>query len=66
MQEDLPDKSFDYIVSIATLHHLPLEAVLKKIKKSLKVNGTLAILDLFEQEGAETFLLALLHRLEEG
>ncbi len=59
MQEDLPDESFDYIVSIATLHHLPLEAVLKKIKKTLKVNGTLAILDLFEQEGTADKLRSL-------
>jgi SAM-dependent methyltransferase len=51
MQEEFPDESFDYVVSIATLHHLPLEEVLKKIKKILRVNGTLVVLDLFEHEG---------------
>ena len=59
MQEELPDESFDYVVSIATLHHLLLEEVLVKIKKTLKVNGTLVILDLFEQEGAVDTLRSL-------
>lgn len=60
MQEELPDESFDYAVSIATLHHLPLEDVLEKIKKTLKVNGTLIVLDLFQQEGLADQLRSLM------
>ncbi len=50
IKEELADERFDYIASIATLHHLPLEEVLMKIKRALKVNGTLVVLDLFQQE----------------
>jgi 2-polyprenyl-3-methyl-5-hydroxy-6-metoxy-1,4-benzoquinol methylase len=39
---------FDCIVSIATLHHLPLETTLEKIKSALKPGGVLLVLDLYE------------------
>jgi ubiquinone/menaquinone biosynthesis C-methylase UbiE len=42
---------FDCIVSIATLHHLPLEEILRKIKAWLKPNGILLVLDLYEAKG---------------
>ena len=48
---DLPSDHFDSIVSIATLHHLPMEETLLKIKRALKTDGTLIILDLFKVEG---------------
>ena len=60
MQEELPYESFDYVVSVATLHHLPLEDVLIKIKSALKGNGTLVILDLFKQEGLTDQLRSLM------
>ena len=44
----LPDESFDLIASIATLHHLPFEEILSKMKAALKPGGVLLILDLFE------------------
>ncbi len=43
----LPDEAFDCIVSIATLHHLPLEATLAQLKRALAPGGTLLVLDLF-------------------
>jgi ubiquinone/menaquinone biosynthesis C-methylase UbiE len=46
----LPAKSFDCIVSIATLHHLPFREVLLKMKAALKPGGVLLVLDLFEPE----------------
>lgn len=46
-----PAERFDCIVSIATLHHLPLGEMLDKIKRSLTPNGVLLVLDLFRAEG---------------
>jgi SAM-dependent methyltransferase len=46
----LPIEYFDCIVSIATLHHLPLEAMLLKLKRALKPAGVLAVLDLYQAE----------------
>ena len=47
----LPDQSFDCIASIATLHHLPFEQMLLKMKAALKPGGMLLLLDLFEPHG---------------
>ena len=44
----LVEESFDCIASIATLHHLPIEEMLVKMKAALKPGGVLLILDLFE------------------
>lgn len=46
-----PDDRFDYIVSVATLHHLPIEDTLLKMKRALSPGGTLAILDLYRADG---------------
>ena len=51
MAHDIGVDQFDCIVSIATFHHLPAEEALLKIKRALKVNGVLLILDLFESAG---------------
>jgi 2-polyprenyl-3-methyl-5-hydroxy-6-metoxy-1,4-benzoquinol methylase len=39
---------FDCIVSIATLHHLPMEDILTRLKAALAPNGTLIVLDLYQ------------------
>lgn len=52
-------RSFDCIATIATLHHLPLEEMLLKMKVALKPGGELLILDLFEAEGVTDALLNL-------
>jgi SAM-dependent methyltransferase len=44
-------KAFDCIASIATLHHLPIEETLMKLKHALRPNGTLLILDLYRGKG---------------
>jgi SAM-dependent methyltransferase len=44
---DWPIDHFDCIVSIATLHHLPLEPMLIKMVAALRGGGTLMVLDLF-------------------
>ena len=51
LQMDLPSSYFDCIVMIATLHHLPQEAVLEKIKKALMPDGVLIIHDLVMSKG---------------
>lgn len=43
-------EQFDVIVSIATLHHLPVESLLPNLKAILKPGGRLVILDLLEHE----------------
>jgi ubiquinone/menaquinone biosynthesis C-methylase UbiE len=45
---DLPPESFDCIASIATLHHLPLEDTLKKMRGALRPGGVLLVLDLYQ------------------
>lgn len=56
----LPAKGFDCIATIATLHHLPFEEMLLKMKAALKPGGVLLILDLFEPKGATDSVLNLL------
>ena len=50
MDWELPGEKFDVIVSIATLHHLPIENLLPYLKAALKSGGKLVFLDLLESE----------------
>jgi ubiquinone/menaquinone biosynthesis C-methylase UbiE len=47
---DLPKAHFDFVASIATLHHLPLGDMLTKMKDALKPGGTLLVLDLYQAD----------------
>jgi ubiquinone/menaquinone biosynthesis C-methylase UbiE len=47
----LPAESFDCIVSISTLHHLPLAETLEKMKGLLKPGGVLIVQDLVADDG---------------
>lgn len=60
MSWDFPSESFDCIASVATLHHLPMKEMLLKMKRALKPQGVLLILDLFEAVGAFDALTSLL------
>ncbi len=51
-----PEAAFDCIASIATLHHLPFEPLLLKMKAALRPGGTLLVLDLFQGEGPGDWL----------
>lgn len=53
----LSAERFDCIASIATLHHLPLQETLLKMKAALKPGGVLLVLDLFEPVGLIDSLL---------
>jgi ubiquinone/menaquinone biosynthesis C-methylase UbiE len=50
-QMDLISSHFDCIVMIATLHHLPEEEVLEKVRRALKPNGVVIIHDLLASSG---------------
>jgi len=60
MTWQFPAERFDCIVSIATLHHLPLGEMLGKMKRSLTPNGVLLVLDLFRGEGLSNVLASML------
>jgi SAM-dependent methyltransferase len=47
---DWPVEGLDGIASIATLHHLPLDAILEKARTALRPGGVLLVLDLFEYD----------------
>ena len=49
-QWEFSTERFDAIVSISTLHHVPVENLLPKLKTALKSSGKLVILDLLEYE----------------
>jgi len=49
MTYHLPDDQFDCIATITTIHHLPIEAILRRIKKALKPGGTFVCLDLYQR-----------------
>jgi ubiquinone/menaquinone biosynthesis C-methylase UbiE len=55
-----PKGGFDAVVSIATLHHLPLKEMLLKIGAALKPGGTLLVLDLYQEENWQDWLTGLL------
>jgi len=59
LKYELPVDHFDCIGSIATLHHLPLEETLSRMKVALKVGGTLLILDLFKAESLSDYLVSI-------
>ena len=48
MTWDFPQSEFDFVCSIATLHHLEHRELLPKIKNALKPRGVLVILDLVQ------------------
>jgi SAM-dependent methyltransferase len=49
LEADLPKNSYDAIVSIATLHHMDLEAALNKTKVLLRPSGKLLVLGLYRE-----------------
>ena len=59
---DFPRESFDCVVSLATLHHLPLSDALRKMKDALAPGGVLVIQDLIADDGAVDLLRSALAR----
>ncbi len=54
---DWPAEHFDGIVSVATLHHLPLAEILPRMRAALRPGGVLAVLDLVNSAGPRDRLL---------
>jgi SAM-dependent methyltransferase len=55
---DWPTERFDAIVTIATLHHLPPEGILPRMKAALRAGGTLVVLDIRRSSSLAEWLLA--------
>ena len=51
MTWDFPQSHFDFICSIATLHHLEQRELFGKMRDALKPSGVLVVLDLAESNG---------------
>jgi len=49
MTYHLPDNQFDCIATLTTIHHLPTETILRKIRKALKPGGIFICLDLYQR-----------------
>jgi SAM-dependent methyltransferase len=60
MRHPLPPGPFDCVVSIATLHHLPLRAALRRLAGLVTPGGLLLLLDLYRPAGMADHALALL------
>lgn len=56
MTYHLPDNQFDCIATLTTLHHLPIEIILIKIRKSLKPGGVFICLDLYRRSNLSDLL----------
>lgn len=52
----LPDNHFDCVATLTTVHHLPLESVLRKVRKTLKPGGMFVCLDLYRRDGLRDLL----------
>jgi ubiquinone/menaquinone biosynthesis C-methylase UbiE len=50
MTWDFPQSHFDFVCSIATLHHLEQRELLLKIRDTLKPHGVLVVLDLVQSD----------------
>ena len=56
MTDDLPAAGFDAVCSVATFHHLPLDAALARAASLVRPGGWLLVVDLFQPVGVGGFL----------
>ena len=49
MSYPFPDNQFDCIATLTTIHHLPIETILRKVRRVLKPNGVFVCLDLYQR-----------------
>ena len=50
------DEQFDCVATLTTMHHLPFEAALKKIRSALKPGGVFVCLDLYRRSNLSDLL----------
>jgi 2-polyprenyl-3-methyl-5-hydroxy-6-metoxy-1,4-benzoquinol methylase len=60
MTHDFAESSFDLIVAVATLHHLPLKAALVRFQSLLKPGGSLVVVGLHRVTTLEDYILAMI------
>lgn len=63
---DYPEAGFDAVISIATLHHLPLETTIAAWARTLRPGGVLLILDLLDRSSPRYLPLNALALLSAG
>lgn len=63
---EFPKEQFDCVVSITTLHHMPLEPVLMKMKDALRPGGILLIGDFHETKGIKRSIKRKITRIIKG
>ena len=51
MTDALPDGAFDLVVSVAVVHHLPLDAIVPRLARLVAPGGTLLIQDVMNRRG---------------
>lgn len=56
MSYQFPDNHFDCIATLTTIHHLPFEAFLGKIRNALKPGGVFVCLDLYQRSNLTDLL----------
>jgi len=54
-----PGDPFDLIISVAALHHMDHDAILRQMRQRLTATGRIVILDLVEDRGPTGLLLSL-------
>jgi len=57
MTYQLADNQFDCVATLTTIHHLPMESMLRKIRKALKPGGLFVCLDLYQRSNFSDLLL---------
>jgi 2-polyprenyl-3-methyl-5-hydroxy-6-metoxy-1,4-benzoquinol methylase len=60
MTHDFRESSFDLIVAVATLHHLPLKPALVRFQSLLKPGGSLVVVGLHRVSAVEDYFLAMI------
>jgi SAM-dependent methyltransferase len=58
LEWEIPRESFDCIVSITTLHHLPMGEMLRRLRDGLRPGGVLLVLDVVGGRGPRDVALA--------
>ena len=56
MAYDFPANQFDCIATLTTLHHLPTEIMLRRIREALKPGGVFVCLDLYQRSSLSDLL----------
>ncbi len=57
---EFPEERFDCVASITTLHHLPFELTIRKMRDALRPGGTLLVLDLYRAASVADYLAGAL------